>query len=429
MGMPDDMLIDDRYKGIPAGTAPFALGRIADQGWNLLAGDLPLPAAVLRRSALDANSAWMRAFLAHTGLSLAPHGKTSMSPQLFHRQLADGAWGITAASIGHAATYRRFGINRILMANQLLSRPDIAWVTAELSRDQDFDFYCLVDSLDGVALLVRGVRDAAPSRPLNVLLEVGQQGVRTGARSLTDAMAVAAAIAQAPDVLALAGIECYEGVLPGPDDAAIEARIADLFALMTETARAVEAKGWFRPGPVLLSAGGSIYYDMAAAAMRAIGLTSPVQIVLRSGCYLTHDHGWAQRAWQRLAERSPHLAGLAPPPRPAIELWGYVQSRPDPGRAIVTLGKRDAGTDIDLPVPVAWHRIGGKGPQALGPDYRLTGMNDQHGYLSLPEDSPLRVGDMVCFGISHPCTTFDKWRLMSVVEDDYRVSGGILTFF
>ncbi|MFV3126917.1 amino acid deaminase [Niveispirillum sp. KHB5.9] len=426
--MLEDMEIDDRFKGIPAGTAPFALRDMGRQGWNLLAGDLPLPAAVLRRSALDANSGWMRAFLAQTGLSLAPHGKTSMCPQLFHRQLADGAWGVTAANIGHATTYRRFGINRILMANQLLSRPDVAWVAAEISRDPDFDFYCLVDSLDGVDLLVRHLRAAAPTRPLNVLLEVGQSGGRTGARSLEDALAVAAAVASVPDLLSLAGIECYEGILPGSDDAAIEARIAELFALMGQVARAVEMKGWFRPGPVLLSAGGSIYYDMAADAMRAIGLSSPVQIVLRSGCYLTHDHGWAQRAWQRLLERSPHLAGLAPAPRPAIELWAYVQSRPDPGRAIVTLGKRDAGTDIDLPMPVAWHRIGGAGPLLLT-DHRLIGMNDQHGYLSLPDDSPLRVGDMVCFGISHPCTTFDKWRLLSLVEDDYRVSGGVLTFF
>lgn len=429
MVMPEDQLIDDRYKGIPAGVAPFALRDVSANGWNLLAGDLPLPAAVLRRSALTANSAWMRAFLAHSGLSLAPHGKTSMSPQLLHRQLADGAWGITAASIGHAAIYRRFGINRILLANQLVSRPDIAWVAAELSRDPDFDFYCLVDSVEGVDLLVRGLRDAGPSRPLNVLLEIGQPGGRTGAGTLPDALAVAASVSAAPEFLALAGIECYEGILTGPDDGAIERRIDDLFGLMTQTAHALESKGWFRPGPVLLSAGGSIYYDMAADAMRAIGLSRPVRIVLRSGCYLTHDHGWAQRAWHRLVERSPSLADLAPPPRPAIELWAYVQSRPDPGCAIITLGKRDAGTDIDPPVPLAWHRIGSAGPLALGAGYRLTGMNDQHGYLSLPDDSALRVGDMVCFGISHPCTTFDKWRFLAVVEDDYRVSDGILTFF
>ena len=56
-------------------------------------------------------------------------------------------------------------------------------------------------------------------------------------------------------------------------------------------------------------------------------------------------------------------------------------------------------------------------------------MNDQHTYLRVPAEADVRVGDLIGSGISHPCTTFDKWRALFTVDDSYRVTGAILTFF
>ena len=133
-------------KGWPAlaGTLPLrAAGR---QGWNLLREDLPLPVAVLKASALAHNSRWMRGFLEYFDVRLCPHGKTTMAPQLFARQLADGAWGITVATVQQLMVCRRFGVPRVLMANQLVGRQAIRAVLAELQADPGFEFLCLVDS-------------------------------------------------------------------------------------------------------------------------------------------------------------------------------------------------------------------------------------------------------------------------------------------
>jgi D-serine dehydratase len=114
---------------------------------------------------------------------------------------------------------------------------------------------------------------------------------------------------------------------------------------------------------------------------------------------------------------------------PALQVWARVQSRPEAGKAILAVGKRDISYDVHLPTPALWHRDGMAAPVPITPGHRVTGLNDQHCHLALPADSPLKVGDRVCFEISHPCTTFDKWQFLHIVDDDGRVTGALRTFF
>lgn len=422
-------LLDDRIKGIPGGVAPFPLGTIGAKGWNLLRQDLPLPVALLKASALEHNSRWMRDFLARTGSRIAPHGKTTMSPQLFHRQLADGAWAITLATMQQVQVARRYGIGRILLANQLVDPPSIRWLLQELRRDRDFEFYALVDSVEGVEILAAATAERPLGRPLPLLLEAGYAGGRTGCRSVEAALGVARAVQAAAPRLALRGVEGFEGLIEGPG-AEAEQRVEAFLGFLLEVARAVAAEDLFAPGPAILSAGGSQYYDMVAASFAASGLGRETLPVLRSGCYLTHDSGTYRRHFARLVERSTDARALGEGPKPALELWAHVQSRPEAQRAILTLGKRDASYDAGLPVPFAWFRPGvDRQPRALPEGHRAVAMNDQHTHIVLPADSPLRVGDMVGLGISHPCLTFDKWQVMPVVDDDYGVIAAIRTFF
>lgn len=181
---------------------------------------------------------------------------------------------------------------------------------------------------------------------------------------------------------------------------------------------------------MILSAGGSKYFDQVSRIFRGAELGRPVEVVLRSGCYLSHDSKIYTEAFTRLSERTPEVAQLGEGLRPALELWAAVQSTPEPGLAILTLGKRDVSHDLDLPIPKQWYRAGLHArPQDLGAGFQVSGLYDQHTCLRVPADSPLRVGDLVSFGVSHPCTTFDKWRLLYVVDDDYTVTEAIRTFF
>ncbi len=422
-----DGLVDGLTKGLPDGP-PMPLRDVGQQGWRLLEGDTPLPAAVLKKSAIEHNVQWMRRFTELTGMRLCPHGKTSMSPQLFDLQLAAGAWGITAATVSHLHVYRRFGVQRILLANQLVDPQGIRFVLSELARDPAFDFYCLVDSLATVEILRRAVEGHGHGRPLQVLVEIGQQGGRTGARTVGEAMAVARAVNDAAPHLSLRGVEGFEGVLEAATPEQTLARIGRLLDDMADVTMQCDALGFFADGPVILSAGGSQYFDLPPSLAARLSTGRETILVLRSGCYVTHDSSWFSEYAKAIAHRMPEIATLGPGLRPAIEVWAMVQSVPEPGLAIVAMGKRDCSYDVHLPTPLAWHRPGDAAPSPLA-GHRVLRMNDQHAYLEVPAGGPLRVGDRVGFGIAHPCTTFDRWPVMMMIADDYRIVDAIRTFF
>ena len=425
-------LIDGRIKGLPGDVAAFPLGAIGEMGWNVLREDLPLPVALLRRSALTHNGHWMREFLAVSGAVIAPHGKTTMSPQLFQQQLADGAWAITVATLQQLRICRYFGFKRIVLANQLIGRQAIGYVLGEIKRHAGFDFYCLVDSVANVEQLAAAARVAAPGRPLQLLLEGGMAGGRTGCRDLAAALAVARAVKAASPYLALRGVEGFEGLIHSDspkDDAAAAARFLDFLG---EIAVACERQELFAPDTLVLSAGGSAFYDIVVERFRRAEVKREFLLVIRSGCYLTHDSKMYREAFAHIRERRPDIDRLGGGLEPAFEVWAYVQSRPEKGKAILTMGKRDVSYDVDLPIPLKWFRPGDGGAnavRAMSAGHVVTGLNDQHCHMSVPPDSPLAVGDMVGFGISHPCTTFDKWQVVPIVDDDYNVVSAIKTFF
>jgi len=420
-----DLVLDPCTKGLPFGEAPLRLGDVGRQGWSVLAGDLPLPLAVIRRDVLAANSAWMSAFAAENGLVLAPHGKTTMAPQLFALQAADGAWAITVATVQQLEVCRRFGVRRVLMANQPIGRLAVDTCFQSLRKSAGFELYCLADSLAGAALLAEGAeRHPPPSdRPLWVLVEIGFPGGRTGARTQAEALAVARAVAATPG-LALAGFECFEGLLP--QASAVDAFLDEVVA----AAGAAEREGLLPEGaPLVLSAGGSAFFDRVGERFGATVLRRPTLRVLRSGCYLTHDSLAYAAAFRRVVDETT----LQLPPgglEPALEVWAYVQSRPEAGRTILTMGKRDVSYDASLPIPLHWYRPGAMArPEPMPRGHAVLALNDQHCHLGTPGESPLQVGDMVGFGIGHPCTTFDKWSLLMVVDEDYRVVDAVKTFF
>jgi D-serine dehydratase len=418
--------LDHRHKGIPGGTEPFRLDAIGAKGWNVLRADMNFPIAVLKDSALAHNGAWMRDFLKRSGAVIAPHGKTTMAPQLFSRQLADGAWAITLATPQQLQVARDFGVSRIVLANQLIGRKPMDWVLSELKRDPGFDFYCLVDSLENVAALADAARAANIGRPLQVFLEGGSKGGRTGVRDLDTGMAIARAVKSHAPFLALRGIEGFEGLFGGTRTE-IETQVRAFLDLLVTLAKTCEAEDLFAPGGIILTAGGSAFYDMVMAAFRHAGLARPSMILIRSGCYLSQDSARYRRAFSEIVERTPDAAqggGL----RTAIEVWAQVQSRPEPGKVLLTMGARDTQSDT-MPLPETWFRPGMGAPAAIAPGHVCTGMNDQHTHMTVPESSPLQVGDLVSFGVSHPCLTFDKWHVLYVVDDAYTVTSAIRTFF
>lgn len=387
-------MLDHKTKGMPGGIAPFPMAEIAAKGWNILREDLPLPLAVLKKPAMDHNAAWMRDFVARTGAVIAPHGKTTMAPQLFGLQLDDGAWAITVATTQQMAVARDFGVSRIILANQLVGKQAIRYVFDELKRDPALEFFCIVDSEANVAQLAAAAREANIGRPLQVFLEGGWQGGRTGVRDIQTGLRVARAVKAASPHLALRGVEGFEGLTPA-DRTAAETQVRDFLDMLVQLAQACERDDLFAPGEVILTAGGSAFYDMVLARFSHAGLKSPTRVITRSGCYITQDSTRYRRFFSEIMDRTPE-AGQGGGLLSAIEVWAYVQSRPEPGKVLLTVGARDFGTD-DRPIAESWFRPGSTmtRPEPIPPGHLVTGHNDQHTHMTVPEDSPLQVGDML----------------------------------
>jgi D-serine dehydratase len=407
---------------MPAGRRPVDVA----VGTSVVTGDLLLPAMVLKESALDNNLRVMAAYARAHGFELAPHGKTTMAPELFRRQLEAGAWGITVANVAQASVAFAAGAARVLVANEIVGTADAAWAV-EAVGDGDHELFGLVDSVYGAQLLDANLGRAGMTGRLGVLVEVGIRGGRTGVRSEQDVLAVVAAVSASAHLL-LVGVEGYEGGIAtdrSPQGlAAVDGYLDDV----RHTVRALADQGAFAAaGTAIVSAGGSKYFDRVAAVLGPGGEYGghPVRLVVRSGCYVTHDHGMYE-AVSPLASSAgaDHLV-------PALELWAEVLSVPEPGLAIVGLGKRDTSFDLGLPVPLHLARRSGPKIEEFT-DGALVALDDQHGYFRSAQSSaqsPLAPGDRIGFGISHPCTAFDKWRTVLLVDDAFTVRERIHTCF
>ncbi|KIH96457.1 hypothetical protein LP52_24855 [Streptomonospora alba] len=400
--------------------SPVSAAQVRSAG--LTRSDLWLPAVVLHEDPLRHNLDRFARWCADRGAALAPHGKTTMSPHLWSSQLDRGAWGLTAATVDQARVMRRFGARRVLIANEVVDPGQLAWL-AEALADPGFTPMCLVDSAAGAEAMEDAL--AAAPRPLPVLLELGVSGRRTGVREAGDALALARRVVSSPR-LELVGVEAYEGVFPQRRDGDAPDRARAWLAVLADVAARADAEGLFTAADeVIVTAGGSAYPDLAADALASLPrLSRPLRPLVRSGCYLAHDDMFMERA-------SPLRSGADPDPlRPALTCYARVLSCPEPGRALLGAGKRDVSFDIDLPQPRAVLRGGERVPVAEG--VRVVELNDHHAFLDVDatagEAAP-RVGDVVELGLSHPCTVFDKWPLIPVLDTRDRVVDAVRTLF
>jgi len=410
-------------KGFPALQPPVPLAEVAQRGWTLR--ELPTPLAVVRRQALAHNIAWMQGFAARHGVQLAPHGKTTMSPQLFKRQLDAGAWGLTFANVHQLRVGLAAGVRRALIANQVVSAADLAELLHLRRRHAGLELAFFVDSQAQLDLIAaHWTTLGAGEARLDVLVELGSS--RCGVREHAPALALARALKAHP-ALRLRGVGFYEGLQvrgeSAPDRALMQQWQARIQALLD----AIDAEDLLDADarPLWLSGGGSAAFDLVAPLLaggsKRLGL-------LRSGCYVCHDHEHYGRYMQVMDERM-HTPLGAPSLQPALEVWTQVLSCPEPGLALLNAGRRDLSFDAGWPLPV-WHLQDGKrAPAPAG--WRVTGLNDQHAYLRWDPEACAgpAVGERVALGPSHPCTTFDKWAWMAVADEDDRVVEAITTQF
>ncbi|MER6677082.1 amino acid deaminase [Streptomyces sp. NPDC000983] len=408
--------VDHRFKGLPPDAAGRTVGELAAERRNLFTGGFATPVLALSAERLEHNLRLMETYAERHGLAFAPHGKTSMAPQLFRRQIEHGAWGITLAVPHQVWVAREFGVRRVFLANELVDAAALRRLAAELAADPGFRFVCYVDSVRGVELMDAALDGAA--RPVDVVVELAAgDGARTGVRTEAGCAAVADAVA-ASRSLRLVGVAGYEGEVPQATGERVRAWLRRLTAL----AAAFDEAGRFDDvEEIVVSAGGSAWFDTVAEVFAELpALSRPVLKLLRSGAYVSHDDGHYRRLTP--FNRVPEEGAL----EPAFRLWAQVVSRPSPDQGFLNAGKRDAAHDLDLPVAQVVRRDGVERPAA---GVEVTGLSDQHTWLRTDPEADLEVGDWVGLGLSHPCTSFDKWQLIPVAEADGTVVDYVRTYF
>lgn len=399
-----------RDKGIPARAIGLTASEFLATSPRL--EEFWTPLVVLDDEVMRANIATMATWCGERGLELMPHGKTTMAPALWRRQMDAGSLGITLATMGQVRTARDAGVDSIMLANSAVDERSLRWLAGELA-DPALRFVCWADAPATVERMEAVLRVVGLPRPVDVCVELGAPGARTGARTIDEARAVAERIA-ASDVLRLSGVAGYEGIIGHDRSAstlhAVRAYLERLIALHREIAPLYE------DGDVYVTAGGSAYFDVVADVFRDAGAGAGVgatgdgtRYVLRSGAYLVHDDGF-YRGISPFGDAADLAGPAAPRFRTAMRGVARVVSQPEPGLALLDGGKRDFPYDEGLPRGrgVA-AELGGRWSPLDAP---VSAMSDQHTFLRA--DVP--IGAVVALGLSHPCTAFDKWRVLPVVD-------------
>lgn len=367
--------------------------------------EAPTPVMTLDSRALNRNLESMLAWCRETGVGFAPHGKTTMSPALWAAQLHAGAWGITVANEAQLRVAIEVGVPRIMLANLLVRPAGVAWLGSHLDEHPEQSVVVWLDSLDAVGIMSRALADAGVSRPVQVLVELGSPGARTGARTLEAAHAVAAAVVAAPQ-LRLAGIAGYEGIITHDTDSAAVAMIREYLDAMARLHRSL-LESYETDAPIV-TAGGSAYFDLVAEVLDPARIEGDgTQVVVRSGAVVTHDDGI-------YVDLTPAASREGPMLQSAMNVWSRVISTPEPTIAYLDSGRRDLPADEGWPVLLDVRR---DGAVVTAGGATVFAMNDQHTHIRQGEGGALAVGDVIRLGLSHPCTTFDKWRWILVVDD------------
>ncbi|GAA1136950.1 amino acid deaminase [Kribbella jejuensis] len=404
-----DQQVSWRDKALPPGFWGRTVADVLAEKPRL--SQLPTPLMTLSAAGLRHNVDTLATWCARHGVELAPHGKTTMAPALWAMQLDAGAWAITLANAFQLGVARAYGVRRVLIANAVISPLQLRWIADELAADPSFEVSVWADSVRTVELMeqARSAYVGPDARPLDVLVEVGGIGGRTGARDLETALAVGQAIKDA-STLRLAGVAGYEGAIGHGVD---EANLEEVRAYLRELAGVHHRLRPLYDADVvpIVSAGGSQYFEQVAKVL-ASEAGEGARVVLRSGAYIAHDDG----LYRRVSPLGEHPRTDGEQLVAAMHGWIRITSQPEPGLAIFDAGRRDFPFDQDWPEPqlIRPHATGDPVLPATG--MTVTNLNDQHGFLHFT-DVPVVIGDELRVGLSHPCTAFDKWGLIPVVDD------------
>src|SRR5262245_5334406 len=297
----EDFLLDDRIRGVPPGTVGLVSTSVAAQRWHPASGRMSLPVLTLDEAAFAENRDLFLRYAREQGVQVAPHAKTPMAPDLAHALVEAGAWGTTVADIRQASVMLRAGLERLILANEVGGIGGARRLAALVAAFPEAEIYAFVDSVAAANALASAWRENPALPPLRILIETG--AARAGARTTSEAEAVADAVEAAGGRLQLAGVATYEGAAAVTDPVRTDEIIGSLLAMTGDLMLRLRA----RVGPdvpLILTAGGSTFFDKVVAKLLPFAREAKAPLLLRSGAIYFHDHGLYDSALAALDRRN-----------------------------------------------------------------------------------------------------------------------------
>ncbi|MER9657497.1 alanine racemase [Mesorhizobium sp. M0152] len=423
--------LDDRMRGVPPGTTGLDSSLVAAEHWHPAEGRMSLPVLTLDEGAFAANRDLFLRYAREHNVAIAPHAKTPMAPDLARSLVEAGAWGTTVADIRQATVMLRAGLTRLIIANEVGGAGGANRLAALAGAWPNADLHVFADSVAAVTALAEAWRGNAALPPLSVLVELGAG--RAGARTTAEAEAIADAITAADGRLLIAGVATYEGAAAQPEPGRTDEVISALLAMTADMFLRLRARVG-GDAPLIITAGGSVFFDRVVATLSPVAFSDGnATLVLRSGAIFFHDHGTYDRSLGALdARKGFAIGGISASARhsfrPALRLWAEVLSRAEPGLVICGMGMRDVSFDQGFPTLLTVSRAGKPLPMAEV-RAKVVKLNDQHAFLSIAPSNDIAVGDVVEFGISHPCTCLDRYRVIFGVDATGHVRHAFPTWF
>ena len=430
----NNTLIDSAVKGIKD-IDKIKIQDIKKQKWNILKEDVQFPILTIKKSFFNKNILSMHKYVKANKVFLAPHIKTSMSPQIIQQIFNLGCWGFTVANNQQLSVLLKMGIRKIIFANLITNQSNIDNLFQLINQYKDIQIYICVDSIFGINLLKTLSKKLNFNRVIKILIEVGYQNSRSGIRNIKSLNKILDSLRILPVNFKISGILFYEGASAVNNYSISLKRVEKCIKLAFNCLNFLISNNIINNKECIISGGGSEYFDLVVDSFKKNKKNKNFKFVIRPGSYIAYGHGYYLSSLNKINDRKKIIIknkkiNATDLFQPSLELWAHVISQQDSGKAILNFGKRDVSFDLGYPIPLLVYRNGKilhKSP--YDKNIVVYKLNDQHAFIKFSKNYNIEVGDLVKFGVSHPCITIDKWKIFYMINDNNTIVEAFKTFF
>ena len=428
--------IDSKTKGINE-INKIKVKDIPNKKWNILKENVQFPILTMKESVFKKNIKSMNNFANYNGVSLAPHCKTSMCPQILKKLNDLNYWGFSAANNQQLSMLLEMGIKKIIIANLITNKSNIINLFKLIEKyGYAKKIYLCVDSTFGVNLLKELSIQYKFKHKLRILIETGFQNSRNGVRNLNSLNILTGKIIKLPSNFIFCGILFYEGAVSEKNYKKTINKVNKFISFSLKAFDYLLKNNFFSNEEIILSGGGSEYFDLIINSFQKYKNIKNIRLIIRPGTFIAYGHGHYLKSIENIDKRGTLFINKKNIKatnlfNPSLELWGHIISMQDSNRAILNFGKRDVHYDRGYPIPLSIYRKG-KLFQKINPKqnkYKIYKMSDHHAFLYFTNDQDIRIGDLIKLGVTHPCVTIDKWDFFYMIDEKYNVKEGLKTFF